>query len=83
MNFHYYRTGCPSVFILFIPVKLGSIINKMSTAQILMSRVPPTLNPLTPNDLQGRRAVSLLKIKIHSKNMREKPTNTPIIHSVY
>jgi hypothetical protein len=24
-----------------------------------------------------------LKIKIHSKNMREKPTNTPIIHSVY
>jgi hypothetical protein len=39
--------------------------------------------PLTPNDLQGRRAVSPLKIKIPSKNMREKPTNTPIIHSVY
>jgi hypothetical protein len=28
-------------------------------------------------------AVSPLKIKIPSKNMREKPTNTPIIHSVY
>jgi hypothetical protein len=40
-------------------------------------------NPLTPNDLQRRRAVSSLKIKIPSKNMREKPTNTPIIHSVY
>jgi hypothetical protein len=40
-------------------------------------------NPLTPNDLQRRRRVSPLKIKIPSKNMREKPTNTPIIHSVY
>jgi hypothetical protein len=40
-------------------------------------------NPLTPNDLQRRRAVSPLKIKIPSKNMREKPTNTPIIYSVY
>jgi hypothetical protein len=27
--------------------------------------------------------VSPLKIKIFSKSMREKPTNTPIIHSVY
>jgi hypothetical protein len=41
------------------------------------------LNPLTPNDLQRRRAVSPLKIKIPTKNMCEKPTNTPIIHSVY
>jgi hypothetical protein len=24
-----------------------------------------------------------LKIKIHTKNMREKPKNTPIIHSVF
>jgi hypothetical protein len=40
-------------------------------------------NPLTPNDLQRRHAVSPLKIKIPRKNMREKPTNTPIIHSVY
>jgi hypothetical protein len=40
-------------------------------------------NPLTPNDLQRRRAVSPLKIKIPSKNMSEKLTNTPIIHSVY
>jgi hypothetical protein len=35
--------------------------------------------PLTPNDLQRRRTVGPLKIKIPSKNMREKPTNTPII----
>jgi hypothetical protein len=41
------------------------------------------INPSTPNDLQKRRAVSPLKIKIPSKNMREKPTNTPIIQSVY
>jgi hypothetical protein len=41
------------------------------------------INPLTPNDLQRRRAVNPLKIKISSKNMREKPTNTPIINSVY
>jgi hypothetical protein len=27
--------------------------------------------------------VSPLKIKIPSKNMREKPTNTPVIHSVF
>jgi hypothetical protein len=27
--------------------------------------------------------MSPLKIKIPSKNMSEKPTNTPIIHSVY
>jgi hypothetical protein len=43
----------------------------------------PTINPLTPNDLQRRRAVNPSKIKIPGKNMREKPTNTPIIHSVY
>jgi hypothetical protein len=36
------------------------------------------INPLTPNDLERRRAVSPLKIKIPSKNMREKPTNTPL-----
>jgi hypothetical protein len=41
------------------------------------------INPLTPNDLHRRRAVSPLKIKIPSKNMREKPTNATIIHSVY
>jgi hypothetical protein len=40
-----------------------------------------TINPLAPNDLQRRRAVIPLKIKIPSKNMREKSTNTPIIHS--
>jgi hypothetical protein len=42
-----------------------------------------SINPLTPNDLWRRCAVSPLKIKNPSKNMREKPTNTPIIHSVY
>jgi hypothetical protein len=41
------------------------------------------INPLTPNDLQKRRAMGPLKIKIPSKSMREKPTNTPIIHSIY
>jgi hypothetical protein len=41
------------------------------------------VNTLTPNDLYRSRAVSPLKIKIPSKNMREKPTNTPIIDSVY
>jgi hypothetical protein len=39
------------------------------------------LHPLTPNNLYRRRAVSPLKIKIPCKNMREKPTYTPIIHS--
>jgi hypothetical protein len=39
------------------------------------------VNPLTPDDLQKRREVSPLKIKI--KNMREKPTKSQIIHSVY
>jgi hypothetical protein len=45
--------------------------------------VRQSFNTLTPNDLKKRRTVSPLKIKIPSKNMREKPTNTPIIHSVY
>jgi hypothetical protein len=42
-----------------------------------------SFNPLTPNNLQRHRAVSPLKIKIPSNNMREKPINTPLIHSVY
>jgi hypothetical protein len=41
------------------------------------------INPLTPKDLQRRGAVSPLKVTIPSKNMREKPTNATIIHSVY
>jgi hypothetical protein len=36
------------------------------------------VNPLMPNDVYRRRTVSPLKIKIPIKNMREKPTNTPI-----
>jgi hypothetical protein len=42
-----------------------------------------TLNPLTPDGLERRRAVNRLKIKIPRKNVREVPTNTPIIHSLY
>jgi hypothetical protein len=38
------------------------------------------VNPLTPNELQRRRAVNFLKIKIPSKNMREKPTNTQLFN---
>jgi hypothetical protein len=40
------------------------------------------VNSLTLNDLERRRALSPLKIKIPSKNMSETPTNTPIIHAV-
>jgi hypothetical protein len=32
---------------------------------------PRDVNPLTPNDLQRRRAVNPLKIKIPSQNMRK------------
>jgi hypothetical protein len=42
-----------------------------------------SFNPLTPNDLERCSAVSPLKIKIPSKNMREQPTNTAIIYSIY
>jgi hypothetical protein len=41
------------------------------------------VHPLTPNDLYRRGAVSTLKIKTPSQNTHEKPTNTPIIQSVY
>jgi hypothetical protein len=44
---------------------------------------PYNINPLTLNNLKRPRAVRPLKIKIPSKNMHEKPTNTPIIYSVY
>jgi hypothetical protein len=54
-----------------------------SRYRYLYQTVHIKFNPLTPNDLKRRRTVSYLKIKIPSKNMREKPTNTPIIHSVY
>jgi hypothetical protein len=49
----------------------------------IMITIFKRLNPLTPNDLQRRRAVSPLKIKIPSKNMRKKTTNTTIFHSAY
>jgi hypothetical protein len=55
--------------------------NKDSSKRI--SEVEITFNPLTPNGLLRRRAVSHLKIKISSKNMREIPSNATIIHSVY
>jgi hypothetical protein len=44
---------------------------------------PTVFNPLMLNDLKRCCAVSPLKIKIPSKNMCEKPTNAPMIHSVY
>jgi hypothetical protein len=49
------------------------------TAQCASARI----NPLKPNDLEKHRVVSPLNINIPSKNMCEKPTNTPIIYSVY
>jgi hypothetical protein len=49
----------------------------------LKSGIQIDINHLTPNDLQRHRAVSPLRIKIPSKKMLEKATNTPIIHSVY
>jgi hypothetical protein len=58
-------------FHIVLPVSLKSRVQKGNWK----------FNPLTPNDLQRRRAVSPLKIKIPSKNMREKPPNAPIIHS--
>jgi hypothetical protein len=54
-----------------------SSINTVSAPQFLY------INPLVSKDLSRRRAMSPLKIKIPSKNMREKPTNTPTIQSVY
>jgi hypothetical protein len=40
------------------------------------------INPLTPTTYTDV-AQRALNIKIPNKNVREKPTNTPIIHSVY
>jgi 23S rRNA U2552 (ribose-2'-O)-methylase RlmE/FtsJ len=37
---------------------------------------------MVPNDLKRHREVSLLKIKIISKNMREKQTNKPLLNIV-
>jgi hypothetical protein len=50
---------------------------------LLADNAEIVFNPLTPNDLKRRRAVNPLKIKIPSKNMCVKPTNTPITLSVY
>jgi hypothetical protein len=61
-------------------IKLCTAFQKVFFSPILLSRT--NINPLKPNDLYRRRAVSPLKIEIPSKNMREKPTNAPIIHSV-
>jgi hypothetical protein len=59
-------------------------ISISSTAAVhLITSMYNWINPLMPNDLQRRCAVSLLKIKIPSKNMREKPINATIIYSVY
>jgi hypothetical protein len=57
--------------------------NQYQQFVITLTHISVLSNPSTPNDLQRRGAVSPLKIKIPGKNMRQKPTNTPIIHSVY
>jgi hypothetical protein len=56
-------------------IKLVTLIEKCSTRCWKIYH-------LTLNDVYRRRAVNRLKLKIPSKNMREKSTNTPIIHSV-
>jgi hypothetical protein len=67
-----------ATFLILKTTERYTIIN------VYLSSCKVTVIPLPKNDLQIRRAVSPLKIKIPSKNMREKPTNTPIIiHSVY
>jgi hypothetical protein len=71
-----------------LPIRISAFLiqtfNRRSQITKLGSYPPDSnVNPLTLNDLQRRRAVSHLKIKIPSKNMREKPTNTQINHSVY
>jgi hypothetical protein len=58
------------------------IFTEASNSQLLAGYIVILFNPLTPNDLQRRRAVSPLKIKI-AVNMCEKSTNATIIHSVY
>jgi hypothetical protein len=63
------------------PLFLGCAVRNLFA--LVFATIHESLNSLTPNDLKRRRAVSPLKIKIPSKNMREKSTNTPIIYSVY
>jgi hypothetical protein len=70
------------IFSLFLSVRVKML--RITRQQLQASRASyQSINPLTPNDLYRRRAVSPLKTKIPGKNMREKPTNTTIIHSVY
>jgi tRNA U34 5-methylaminomethyl-2-thiouridine-forming methyltransferase MnmC len=57
---------------IFIPGQgIGSRDNKERDVRRYHQLLSFKLNPLTPNDLQRRRAVSPLKIKIPGKNMRE------------
>jgi hypothetical protein len=60
-------------------------INQLNSVKLRMRvcKLTSGVNPLTPKDLKRRRSLSPLKIKIPSENMREKPTNATIIHSVY
>jgi hypothetical protein len=66
-----------------IPGTSKIFLSPANRLQCFWGHAQPCINHLTPDDLQRRRAVNHLKIKIPSKNMREKPTNTTIIHSVY
>jgi hypothetical protein len=67
---------------LTTPFQLNWLRNDQIRTCFMDFKMTP-LNPLTPNNLYGRRAVSPLKIKIPSKNTPEKPPNTQTIHSVY
>jgi hypothetical protein len=76
MNTSEHKSVWDSSSMIFLPIFFNS------NSGLTVVNPVHTINPLTPKDLLRRRAVSPLKIKIHSKNMREKPTNTPIILSV-
>jgi hypothetical protein len=73
----------PEALIYSITRTVLIILNMAVILNCVAFSVCDKFNALTPNDLLRCRAVSPLKIKISSKNMREKPANTPIIHPVY
>jgi hypothetical protein len=60
----------------------GTISTPLHHTTLHLTNVLVWLNPLKPNDLQWRHAMSPIKTTIPSKIMREKPTNATIIHSV-
>jgi hypothetical protein len=83
----YFRLMWVLYTICYLSVKFVLIencdMNIMTDTHGIIRHTSSYFNPLTPNDFIKRCAVSPLKIKIPSKNVLEKPTNTPVIHSVY